>query len=69
VRTYPWSVTYTTAEHLALLNTYSDHLALPEDRRLALLQAIADLIERRYGGKIERPYLSVLYLAQKQARI
>jgi SAM-dependent methyltransferase len=65
VRTYPWTKTYTTREHLRLLNTYSDHLLLAEGRRRSLYQAIADLIERRYRGKVERPYVSVLYLAKK----
>ncbi len=65
VQTYPWSQTYTTLEHLRLLNTYSDHLRLEEGLRRALYQAIADLIERRYGGKVERPYLSVLYVGRR----
>ena len=65
VRTYPWTRTYTTREYLQLLNTYSDHLSLDEGRRCSLYQSIADLIERRFDGKVERPYLSVLYLAKK----
>lgn len=65
VRTYPWAMTYSTAEYIRLLNTYSDHRALSEDRRGLLFQAIRELIERRYNGQVERPYLSVLYLMQK----
>ncbi len=65
VRTYPWSQTYTTAEYLRLLSTYSDHIQLEENRRRGLYQAIGDLIERRYGGLVERPYLTVLYLSLK----
>lgn len=65
VRTYPWTRTYTTLEYLRLLNTYSDHLTLEEGRRQSLYQGIADLIERRYGGKVERHYLSVLFLSAK----
>lgn len=64
-RSYPWSVTYSTADYIRLLNTYSDHRTLDPARREALHQAIADLIDRRYGGQVERPYLSVLYLAKK----
>ncbi len=66
VRTYPWSQTYTTSEYLRLLNTYSGHLRLEEGRRRALYQSIASLIERWYGGKVERPYLSVLYVGKKR---
>ena len=66
VRTYPWSQTYTAQEYLRLLNTYSGHLHLEEGRRRSLFQAIAGLIERRYNGQVERPYLAVLYLAKKK---
>jgi SAM-dependent methyltransferase len=65
VRTYPWSRTYSTAEYLQLLNTYSDHLALEEARRQRLYQAIAGLIDSHYDGRVERPYLTVLYLGKK----
>jgi SAM-dependent methyltransferase len=65
VRTYPWTKTYTTSEHIRLLNTYSDHLRLEENRRLSLYQSIADLIESRYAGQVEKPYLAVLYLGKK----
>jgi trans-aconitate methyltransferase len=65
VRTYPWSWTYTAAEYVRLLNTYSDHLAMPADQRARLYQEITALIDRSYGGKVERPYLSLLYLAKK----
>lgn len=64
-RTYSWSCTYTTSEYLRLLNTYSNHLRLEEGRRRSLYQDIAGLIERRFNGKVERPYLSVLYLCKK----
>lgn len=65
VRTYPWTKTYTTSEYLQLLNTYSDHRALPEENRRGLYQAIANLIESHYGGKVERPYLTELFMGKK----
>jgi SAM-dependent methyltransferase len=65
VRTYPWTETYTTAEYLQLLNTYSDHLAMEEEHRRGLYEAIADLIDKHYGGKVERPYLTELFLGKK----
>lgn len=67
VRKYPWTQTYTTGEYLRLINTYSNHLALPEYNRKALYQGIADLIERRYGGRVEKEYLAVLNLARTPA--
>ncbi len=65
VRTYPWKQTYTTDKYLSLLNTYSPHRSIDIDRRRALYQAIAELIESRFNGKVERPYLTELYLAKK----
>lgn len=65
VRTYPWSKNFTTVEYLRLLNTYSGHRAIPEERRRDLYQAIAGLIDGRFDGQVERPYLTELYLARK----
>jgi len=64
VNQYPWSVTYSTSDYLCLLNTYSDHLRLPEQRRQALFEDIATVLER-HGGRIERPYLAVVYMAER----
>ncbi len=66
VRKYPWSRRYETKAYLGLLNTYSDHLRLSTQRRKALFEGIAEAIER-HGGSIERPYLAVLYMAQRTA--
>jgi SAM-dependent methyltransferase len=64
VRRYPWSTRYETKEYLGLLNTYSDHLRLSESRRRVLFEEIAETIER-HGGFFERPYLAVVYMAQR----
>lgn len=64
VRKYSWSARYETKAYLGLLNTYSDHLRLPEQRRSALFEEIAEVIERN-GGYIEKPYLAVVYVAQR----
>jgi SAM-dependent methyltransferase len=64
VKQYPWSRRYSTREYLGLLNTYSDHLRLSEQRRGRLLNAIAGVIDRN-GGTIDRPYLAVVYLARR----
>ena len=65
VRTYPWAERYETKAYLGLLNTYSDHLRLPEQRRQALFEAVAELIEQ-HGGQVEKPYLAVLYMARRK---
>jgi ubiquinone/menaquinone biosynthesis C-methylase UbiE len=66
-RTYAWQRRYTTQEYMRLLGTYSDILALDEARRGALLDGLADLMDTRYGGQVEKEYLAVLYLARKPA--
>ncbi len=65
VQTYLWQQSYTTAEYLALLNTYSDNRAMETDRREGLFAGIADLIEQRFDGPVTKDYLAVLYLARK----
>jgi SAM-dependent methyltransferase len=62
---FPWSARYDTRQYLGLLNTYSDHLALPEATRASLFEGVAQVIAR-HGGTIERPYVAVLYVAMKR---
>jgi trans-aconitate methyltransferase len=62
VRTYAWSATYSTADYIRLLETYSDHAVLEPSRSRPLYEAIAAAIDRR-GGTITIPYLAALHLA------
>ena len=64
IKRFPWSVRYNCQQYLGLLNTYSDHLRLSEQTRQSLFEGVAEVIER-HGGFIERPYLTVLYVARK----
>jgi SAM-dependent methyltransferase len=66
VRRHPWSRDYTSAEHLKLLNTYSDHYNLEEQIKESLFQEIGVLIDRKYGGWITKPHLAVLFIASKR---
>jgi SAM-dependent methyltransferase len=65
VRRYAWSQSYPTRDYLGLLDTYSDHLALPDRTRQELCDRIGRAIDL-HGGRIERPYLTVLYVARKK---
>ena len=60
---FPWSARYTTARYLALLDTYSDNIVLPDDVRATFYADIAAAIDRR-GGVIEIPYVTRLVLAE-----
>lgn len=63
IRRTPWTKRYQAHEYLGLLNTYSHHLRLAEEKRMRLFEQIKGLIER-YGGVVERPYVATLFLAQ-----
>ncbi|HYH12528.1 MAG TPA: class I SAM-dependent methyltransferase [Thermomicrobiales bacterium] len=51
--------------YLALLSTYSGHLALPDHERAALLACIGDLIDDRFGGRITKRYRYDLVVMQR----
>ena len=63
VRTYPWSTSYSSADYVRLLETYSDHAVLEPSRSRPLFEAIAAAIDRR-GGVITIPYVAALHLAR-----
>ncbi|MEU3055892.1 class I SAM-dependent methyltransferase [Streptomyces griseus] len=65
-RRYTWDLTYTTAEYLDVLRTYSGHRALPEAARNGLLACVAGLIDGRYGGRVTKRYLIELAVSQRR---
>ncbi|RKN12008.1 class I SAM-dependent methyltransferase [Streptomyces radicis] len=56
-RRYEHDLTYTTADYLDLLRTYSGHRALPGATRDGLLACVAGLIDGRYGGRVTKRHL------------
>ncbi|MFH9751542.1 class I SAM-dependent methyltransferase [Streptomyces griseus] len=60
-----WDLTYTTAEYLDVLRTYSGHRALPEAARNGLLACVAGLIDGRYDGRVTKRYLIELAVSQR----
>jgi ubiquinone/menaquinone biosynthesis C-methylase UbiE len=65
VRSYPWSVYFSKEEYLRLLDTYSDHASLNTVSKTRLYEGIARLIDEKYNGRVQRPYLSILFTARK----
>jgi SAM-dependent methyltransferase len=63
VRTAAWTATYSTADYIRLLETYSDHATLESSRKARLHEAIAAAIDRR-GGAITIPNIAALHLAR-----
>lgn len=62
---YEWEASYTTADYLDLLLTYSPTRSLPAERRDGLLSGIGRLIDEGFGGRIVKRYLSELRLARR----
>jgi SAM-dependent methyltransferase len=63
--TYEWRQTHTSAEWREILQTHSDHQALPLEQRERLLDAIDDAIDA-LGGSFEMPYEAILVSAQRR---
>jgi SAM-dependent methyltransferase len=65
VRRYRWDAAYTAEEYLALLDTYSGHMLLEEQRRRRLYDRIRGLIESTPRRSVTKSYLFILHLATR----
>ena len=61
-RVYPWTQTYSSAQYIKLLGTYSGHIALSDENRDRLFEGIVNLIETKYDGQVTKHYEAVLDL-------
>jgi SAM-dependent methyltransferase len=61
-----WTGRHTPAEIRAMFGSFSPCLALPPADRTAVLEALEQLAADTFGGLVERPYLTPVYLAQRQ---
>jgi hypothetical protein len=66
VRRREWEVVDTADDHIALINTYSPNLLLPEDQRQDLFARIRRRIEARPGGTVRKSMLSVVQVAHRR---
>lgn len=60
-----WTGRHTAEETRALFGTFSPLLALDEPLRRELLADIHAIVDEQFDGIVERPYLTVLYRAQR----
>ena len=66
-RRYLWDVSYSADEYLAMLDTYSGHRALGEERRRRLYERIRRRrIEARPHGAVTKTYLAMLNVARRR---
>lgn len=61
-----WTLTLTTAQMRALYATYSQFSALAADARERLLDGLAAIAERDFGGRVERNMCTALYMARRR---
>ena len=65
-RDYRWDEPYDAEGYIRVLSTYSGHIGLNQASRERLFRGISDLIEREYGGRIVKGYLTTLCLAYRK---
>jgi SAM-dependent methyltransferase len=63
ISTFNWEQSYTSEEYPQLLGTYSDHIALSDDQRTRLFDAVRDKIDSM-GGSFVKHYTAVLFFAR-----
>ena len=65
VAVWRWSLTYETARLVELYGTFSPIQALTADLRRQLLRDLARIADEQFGGRVERPLVTVLYTARR----
>jgi SAM-dependent methyltransferase len=66
VRRYVCDQVYDTAGYLRVLDTYSGHRCLEPEARARLFDGIARLIDGKFGGRVTKSYLTLLYAARRR---
>ncbi|GAB1538328.1 hypothetical protein NUACC21_09870 [Scytonema sp. NUACC21] len=64
IKQYPWSLDYSTEQYLNLLKTQTVYQKFTETEKQDLSNVVIQIVNS-YGGYVTKPYLSVLFLAQK----
>ncbi len=65
VDTWRWTLTYDTARLIGLYSTFSPIQALPLQRRREMMREISRRADEQFGGRVERPFATVLYTARR----
>ena len=66
VRQYPVVIPYTTETYLDVIQTYSGHIDLSEENAEGLYACIRELLESKYGGRLEKQYLFYLQVYRRR---
>jgi SAM-dependent methyltransferase len=65
-RLFPQTHLFDRQRYLDTLATFSDHATMPAERRARLFDAIGDIIDRQFGGRVERHSMARLQLARRR---
>jgi SAM-dependent methyltransferase len=65
VRRYLWETRYTADEYIALLSTFSGHIAMDPAKREYLYREIRERIEGRPDRRVRRHWLAILHVARR----
>lgn len=65
-RLFPQTHVFDRQRYLDTLATFSDHATLSPDRRARLFQAIGEIIDQQFGGRVERHSTARLQLARRR---
>jgi SAM-dependent methyltransferase len=68
VRRYVWESYYTADEYIALLNTFSGHLAMEPAKREHLYREIRQRIDKRPDARVRRHWYAILHVARRVGR-
>jgi SAM-dependent methyltransferase len=61
-----WTLTLTTAQTRALYASFSQFSVLAPDERTRLLDALAEIAETKFAGRVERNMCTALYTARRR---
>lgn len=62
---FPMTLSYSSQEYVELLATYSPNIALPEAKQAGFLRDIKELIDKDFGGYMDKHYGMTLMIASK----
>lgn len=65
VRRYLWEASYTAEEYIALLDTFSGHIAMDPDKRVHLYREIRRRIQTRPEHRVHRHWYAILHVARR----
>jgi SAM-dependent methyltransferase len=66
-RRYLWETSYTADGYIALLDTFSGHIAMQAAKRERLYREIRQRIGRRPDGRVRRHWSAILHVARRHA--